>query len=161
LFYGGSQAPEEPKKPQPTESEVADAIRKYPREKCIELFRRASNIPGQSSSELNPEEYQVAKLAAQVFGIVGADPKKPVVRFTYATGRDRAAKRAAEKAEKARTAKDGSGLGENGLPPGVEHSSDGIGLSVIDPVAFQAWKDAKDERESDRAVIAAALEEVA
>lgn len=134
-----------------TEAELASVIVKYPREKCIELFRRDSRTPGQSSSSLAPADYKEARMAAQFFGIVGGAPN--AVKFNYETKRDRDVKRAAVAAEKA---KQESTLGENGLPPGIERAKDGIGFVTSDPAAYQAWKDAN----TAKAVIARALEEV-
>src|ERR1700676_1011725 len=90
IFYGTKTAAAAPVA-QPSESELAAAITKFPKSKCHELFRRSSTEPGQSSSELSKEDYREAKLAAQFFGVIGPNSAEPSVRFNYQTKSDRAA----------------------------------------------------------------------
>lgn len=152
IYYGVSPQPQAETHTRVSEHELAEAIRKYPREKCVELFTKPADAPGQSSSSLSKTEYKEAKLAAIVHGVIPADSGQSV-SFNYQTRRDRDVKRAAKEAE---AKKQESGPNENGLPPGVERNAkDGIGLIIVDPVAFNAWKQSK----SDRAVIAAAIEQ--
>jgi hypothetical protein len=137
-------APTTQTKPQPSATEVAEAVRKNSRERCIDLFLGTRAQSGETHhieklSSLSPEDRAQARLAATFWGLPLAGEHTSSVRFTYETSRDRRAKKeakeAGEKAEQRRIA--------DILPPGVHRDKDG-NLSLADEVAFNAWKAERD-----------------
>jgi hypothetical protein len=138
-FYGQTEAPTPQPAPQPTAVELAAVVKKFPKERCHNLFVGSKNKNGDTqhaeiASKLTPEEYKEAKTAARFWGII-SDGGLSSVRFNYETKRDRDAKRAAREA----TAKDAERKASEALPPGINRDAKGD-LLLVDEVAFNSWK---------------------
>lgn len=138
-FEGREPGPAPQPAPEPSPIDVLEATRKYPKERCIELFKRSANVPGQSSSNLSPEEYKTAKLAAVHFGVLPSDGPRAEVRYNYETSRDRRVKREAEEKRAAEAQR-------NFTPPGITRAEGGE-LLLTDSAAFERWK---QERAAER-----------
>ena len=141
VFYG--QPEEVPTAPAPVAApsavEMAAAIKQFPKSRCIELFKRSANTPGEVASTLSKSDYQTAKLAAGFFGVLDSN-NTASVRFSYETSR---ARREAREAREAAT-KAADKVQAEKLPPGISRQSDG-GLVLTDEAAFTAWKKEKSE----------------
>jgi hypothetical protein len=139
------------KKPSATkhadELKLAEAIQKFPREKCRELFVKEANAPGQSSTQLSGAEYALAQLSARFFGFL--PETSGTVTFNYQTPGDFRAKLAEKEAAASAERERAQGL-IDGVPPGLQR--DGSGFSVADPQAYAQWQ----ARENARKVIAEA-----
>ena len=135
----------------PTAEQVAAAVKKYPQNRCVGLFKRPANEPGEVLSTLSKEDRDEAKLAAQFFGIVPSQGGSSVT-FNYETSRDRAAKREArESASLAAERKQAEAL-----PPGINRDAQG-NIVLSDESAFSAWKKEK----ADHSAALAFLEDAA
>jgi hypothetical protein len=135
--------------PPPTAVEVADAVKKFDKARCHDLFVGSRNKNGDTlhaeiASKLDKDEYQQARTAARFFGIALSGPDSgAAVRFAYETRNDRQAKRdaresAAQNAERAQAAI---------LPPGVEKDAQG-NIILADEAKFTAWKASKSEHKA-------------
>jgi hypothetical protein len=127
---------------QADELKLAEAIQKFPREKCHELFVKEADAPGQSSTQLSGDEYKLAQLAARFFGIV--PETSGTVTFNYETPGDFRAKLAEKEAAASAEHERGEGL-VNGVPPGLRR--DGSGFTVVNPQAYAQWQERKKARE--------------
>jgi hypothetical protein len=122
----------------PSAIELANACKKFPRDRCMDLYKRKGGQPGEVLSSLSKAERDEAKLAAQFFKIL--DPSDTAsVRFNYETSGQRRAKREATDAEAQRQA--------DQLPPGISRDADG-GLLLTDSAAFETWKAGKTEHKA-------------
>jgi hypothetical protein len=124
------------------ELKLAEAIQKFPREKCRELFLKEADAPGQSSTQLSGDEYKLAQLAARFFGFV--PETSGTVVFNYETPNDFRAKLAEKEAAASAERERAQGL-IDGVPPGLKR--DGNGFSVVDPQAYARWQERKKARE--------------
>jgi hypothetical protein len=144
IWYGKPATQDAPQvaevKQQPSAVELAAAVKQFPRERCQELFKRESGKPGEVASSLSKEDYRVAKMASQFFGILPTDGSEPSVRFTYQTSRDRAAARQS----KEDAAKSAAKREADFTPPGIERRPNGE-ILLIDADAFAKWKASKNE----------------
>jgi hypothetical protein len=148
IFYGQPdevQAPASQTKPQPTPVQLKAAMKKYPKERCLNLFVGTRTPSGENRhseilSKLSKEERDEARLAARQWGIpLSGENSGASVRFNYETSRDRRLKREAKEAD-AEAAKQREA---DRLPPGITRHSDGT-LSLSDSVAFAKWKADKE-----------------
>jgi len=124
----------------PNEVELAEAIKRFPKERCIQLFRKAADAPGESSSKLSSDDYRIAQMAARFFDVLL--PKSGAsVRFNYKTPAQYRADAEAEAAQAKATEqqRQNGGVGPTDLPPGITKNDRGE-LYLSDPVAFEAWK---------------------
>jgi hypothetical protein len=139
--YFGTKEPEAPVPVvQPTAEQVAAAVRKFPQERCVDLYKRKPGQLGEVLSNLSKAERDEAKLAAQFFKVLPSEGGSSV-RFNYETSRDRAAKREAKEA----AAKAADQRQADTLPPGVNRDAKG-NLVLADEAAFTAWKQEKAAR---------------
>ena len=138
IFYGKPEqlpAPPQPQAQQPSAIELANAVKQFPKARCIELFKRSANTPGEIASTLSKSDYATAKLAAKFHGVL--DPNDvSFARFNYETSGQRRAKREAQDAAAKSQAEQ--------LPPGISKDEKG-NLILSDAQAFQSWKDGKNE----------------
>jgi hypothetical protein len=141
-LIGGTprQAPPVQQPTEPTAVQVADAVKKFTKERCHGLFVGEKTQTGdtrhsESASKLSKEEYAQARIAAKFWGIPLSGDNTSAVRFAYSTSRDRAAKRAAAesvaKAEEQRIA--------DQLLLGIHRDAKG-NLALVDEQAFNTWK---------------------
>jgi hypothetical protein len=121
---------------------LAEAIQKFPREKCRELFVKEANAPGQSSTQLSGAEYALAQLAARFFGFL--PETSGTVTFNYETPNDFRAKLAEKEASASAEREKAEGL-INGVPPGLQR--DGNGFTIVDSQAYASWQERKKARE--------------
>jgi hypothetical protein len=152
-FYGEQE--QEPLAPQPTEHEVATAVKRYSRQRCNELYNHEPDQPrvtGPKLDELKQEERDEAKIAARFYGLLPSDGSDAQVAFNYETPQQRQAKREEKQRAAERLA---SGLLPGELAPGVVKCSDGIGYMIADQKRYDAWR----ESQSDAAILAAAAKE--
>jgi hypothetical protein len=119
--------------------EMAAVCKQFPKARCLELFKRDANTPGEIAANLSKSDYQTAKLAAQFFGVLDQNNTSSV-KFVYPTSRDRAAKR--EVSESA--ARNAERKQAETLPPGVQRDAQG-NLILADEQAFTNWKASKSE----------------
>jgi len=118
---------------QPTAIELAAACKQFPKARCLELFKRPANQPGEIASNLSKADYKTALIAATFFKVLNPDDRSSV-RFNYETSGQRRAKReATDAAAKAQA---------EALPPGIHKNEKGE-LSLVDEAAFTAWKASK------------------
>src|SRR6266404_877269 len=125
--------PEQPVPP-PTAEQTAAAVKKYPRERVLDLFKRKPGQPGEVASNLSKEDYKEAQMAARFFGILPTEGGAAVT-FSYETSRQRREAREAREA----AAKNADKVRAEQLPPGISRQADG-GLILTDAPAFDAWK---------------------
>jgi hypothetical protein len=118
----------------PTAVEVAAACKKFPRERCRDLFVREANKPGEIYSKLSKAERDEAKVAAKFFKVLDPDNTSSV-SFSYETPQVRAAKKAAKEA----AAKEVERKQAEFLPPGITKTEKGE-ILLTDAAAFNAWK---------------------
>ena len=116
------------------EIELAEAITKYPRELCKQIFADGTNAEATKLHDENPAEYARAQRAARHFNIIGKISGEPSVRFNYETPSDYRAKIPVPVTE------------PSGPPPGVAPCTDGVGFAVVDPAAYSAWKQLQSAR---------------
>jgi len=147
LFYGLPEpAAPATQQPEPTAKEVADAVRAFPKERVLDLYKGTTNprtgdsFHSEKLSALKPEEREQSKLAAKFWNVQNSGDGGASVRFNYQTPRDRQAKREAREA----AAADAERKRAEALPPGVTRDKDG-NLGLADPVAFENWKREKSE----------------
>jgi hypothetical protein len=131
-------APEQPLPP-PTAEQTAAAVKKYPRERVIDLFKRNSGVPGEVAANLSKEDYKEAQMAARFFGIIPSQGGASVT-FSYETSR---ARREAREAREA-AAKAADKQQAESLPPGISREANG-NLILTDEAAFTNWKKEKSE----------------
>jgi len=114
---------------------LAEAIQKFPVEKCRELFLKEADAPGESSSHLSADDYNIARLAARFFGIVSETANTVV--FNYRTPNDFRAEQAEKEAAASAERERAEGL-IDGVPPGLQR--DGNAFSVVDAQAYASWQ---------------------
>lgn len=114
------------------EIELANAITKYPRALCRQIFADGTNAEATKLHDEKPAEYALAQLAARHFQIIGTNSES--VRFNY--------ERPAEYRERIPKP-----VVPNEPPPGVERCADGVGYYVADSKIYGEWLALKKARE--------------
>lgn len=135
---------------------LAEAVTKFPKDRCIRLFKTESGTPGaEVAANLDKSDYRLAQIAAKHFSVIPAKGGAEV-RVNFQTPAERKTLRERrEVVQKIEQFKQ-EGRDEHGLPPGISPDPQSPGnYLVTDTAAYEAWKKRQDDLKAAREIIAA------